>query len=262
MRINVENLHFSYSENSKVLHGIDLHVEESEIVCIVGPNGSGKSTLIKCMESLLKPKTGRVLLDGRYAGELTRMEIACMLGYVPQSTNQSFSTTVFDTVLMGRRPYSSWHSSEEDIDTVIELLSRMELEDIALHDFNHLSGGQQQRVLIARALAQDPKALLLDEPTSALDIAYQMEVMDIIKALVAEKQISVVMIVHDLNLASRYADRIVMLNKGKIVSEGSPEQVFTKRTLAEVYGIDAIVQKNDGIISVLPYADAGKGNMP
>jgi iron complex transport system ATP-binding protein len=159
---------------------------------------------------------------------------------------------------MGRRPYSSWRSSDDDIEVVLDIVTQMDLSDIALHNFNHLSGGQQQRVLIARALAQEPKALLLDEPTSALDIAYQLEVMDIIRDLVREHRISVVMIAHDLNLASRYAERIVMLHQGRVHAEGAPEEVFTVENLAEVYGIEASVQRNNGKIAIHPICRCGR----
>jgi iron complex transport system ATP-binding protein len=251
MRIDVEQVSFSYS-NADVLHDVSLQIVEEEIVCVVGPNGSGKSTLVKCIESLLIPKSGTVLFDGNDYRTMGRMEIARLLGYVPQSNNYFFSTTVFDTVLMGRRPYSSWQSGEHDIETVIDILTRMELEDIALRDFNQLSGGQQQRVLIARALAQEPKALILDEPTSALDIAHQLEVMDIIHSLVHEQRISVLMIVHDLNLAARYADRTILLKEGQVYAEGRPEEVFTVPNMADVYGIETSIQRNNGSISIYP----------
>lgn len=251
MRIDVEELFFSYPGND-VLHGVNLQVNQSEIVCVVGPNGSGKSTFIKCVESLLVPKKGTIYLDGIDSQTMHRTEIAKLLGYVPQSTNHFFATTVFDTVMMGRRPYSSWMGSDEDVEEVIEILTKMEIDDIALHNFNHLSGGQQQQVLIARALAQKPKGLLLDEPTSSLDIAHQLEVMDIIHDLVHEHQLCVIMIVHDLNLASRYADRIVMLNDGKIHAAGPPRDVFTVENIEEVYQIEAEIRENKGTISIYP----------
>jgi iron complex transport system ATP-binding protein len=251
MRIEVENLRFAYADND-VLHDVSLQVAEKQIVCLVGPNGSGKSTLIKCIDALLMPRSGRVLFDGKDSRAMARMDIARLLGYVPQSASNSFSASVFDTILMGRRPYSSWHTGEQDIEIVVDILTRMELEDIALREFNHLSGGQQQRVLIARALAQEPKALLLDEPTSSLDIAHQLEVMDVIHGLAHDQRVSVLMIAHDLNLAARYSDRIVMLNEGRVFAEGDPEQVFTVPNLAQVYGIETLVQRQSGSISIYP----------
>ncbi len=251
MNVVVENLHFSYP-GKDVLQGIDLCLEETEIMCIVGPNGSGKSTLVKCIEDLLKPQQGRIILGGTDSGKLSSLDIARIIGYVPQSSKQIFSTTVFDTVLMGRKPHSSWRSSSEDVDVVIEILTTMNLAEIALQEFNHLSGGQQQRVLIARALAQKPKVLLLDEPTSALDIAHQLEVMEIIHNLVHKQRIAVLMVVHDLNLASRYADKIVMLNDGVVYASGSAGQILTSRSIEDVYGVEANIHSHRGVLSVTP----------
>jgi iron complex transport system ATP-binding protein len=249
-------LFFSYSDID-VLRGIDLQIDEAEILSIIGPNGSGKSTLIKCIDCLNLPRSGRVLLDGIDARKMGGNDVAKRLGYVPQSSSHTYSITVFDTVLMGRRPYSTWRGSRDDIDRVSQIIERMDLSKIALKDYNCLSGGQQQRVLIARALAQDPKALLLDEPTSALDIAHQLELMDIIHDLAEERGITVVMILHDLNLASKYADRIVLLDQGKVRAEGSARDVLTKDNMADVYGIEALVTETRGEISIQPICRCG-----
>jgi iron complex transport system ATP-binding protein len=256
MIINLEQLFFAYSDTD-VLRGIDLRIGEAEIVSIIGPNGSGKSTLIKCIECLNLPRSGRVLLDGIDARKISGNDIAKLLGYVPQSSSHTYSTTVFDTVLMGRRPYSAWLSSQDDIEKVALIIEHMDLSDIALKDYNCLSGGQQQRVLIARALAQEPKALLLDEPTSALDIAHQLQLMDTIQDLAEERGITVVMVLHDLNLASKYADRIVLLDQGKIRAEGSAKEVLTRDNMANVYGIEALVTDTYGEISIQPICRCG-----
>ena len=254
MTIDIRDLSFSYPEKS-VLRGIHLVVADAHIVCVVGPNGSGKSTLIKCIETLIRPAGGRVLLDGIDAKTFSRREIATRLGYVPQSTNQLYSTSVFDTVLMGRKP--GGRPGEDDIDAVIDLLVRMDLVDIALRDYNHLSGGQQQRVLIARAMAQEPGALLFDEPTSSLDIAHQLEVMDIVRSEVNDRRISAVIVIHDLNLAARFADRIAILHEGIVYAEGPPADVLTERAIAEVYGVEADVSSRNGVVSVLPLRPCG-----
>jgi len=144
------------------------------------------------------------------------MEIAKEMGYVPQTTARVFPATVFDTVLMGRRPHLGWKSSEEDIDKVLEVLELLGIMEFSMRDFNEISGGQQQKVLIARALAQEADVLLLDEPTSNLDIRHQLEVMDIMKGIVKKKGISAIVAIHDLNLASRYTDRLLMMNGGRI----------------------------------------------
>ena len=251
MNLRTEDLHFSYTDK-EVLTGVSIALEGTEIVSVVGPNGSGKSTLVKCIDGLLKPKSGRVFLDERDIADFSIREIAEDIGYVPQSTNLIFSSTVFDTVMMGRRPHASWSSSEEDVDIVLDVLVQLELEEIALRDFNELSGGQQQRVLIARALAQNPGILLLDEPTSALDIAHQLEVMELVHELAHEKQMAVLMVVHDLNLTSRYSDKVVMLNHGAVHAVGSAEEIFTEENIRQVYNVEAIIDNRRGQLFIVP----------
>jgi iron complex transport system ATP-binding protein len=257
MKIEIHDLYFSYPSKS-ILKGINMTVKEAEIVCIVGPNGSGKSTLIKCIDTLLPLSKGQIFFDGADVRSLSRLEIAKRIGYVPQSTGAVFSTTVLDTVLMGRKPYSSWKNSDRDLDAVIEILEKLDLKDTALMEFNRLSGGQQQRVLVARALAQSPKALLLDEATSALDIAHQLEIMDVIHSLAHQSKVSVLMIVHDLNLACRYADRIVMLEDGRIRADGLPREVFTQDNILEVYGVEVDIHERDGVLSIIPIRRCSK----
>ncbi|MBK7386236.1 MAG: ABC transporter ATP-binding protein [Methanothrix sp.] len=228
-----------------------MQVEDSEIISLVGPNGSGKTTLIKCIDRILKAK-GSILLGGRSIDSLSRQDIARSIGYVPQSSSSPLSTTVFDTVLMGRRPHISWNVSDADLDMVAEVLELLHLGDLAMRDFARLSGGQKQKVLIARALAQDPAVLLLDEPTSNLDILHQLEVMEIIRYLVREKEISAVMAIHDLNLASRFSDKLAMLLKGKIFAFGPPEALLSSRNMAYVFGVEATVIEVAGRPYVVP----------
>lgn len=251
MTVAATGIRFSFPGN-EVLKGIDLHLHETQIVCIVGPNGSGKSTFVKCVEGLLVPSSGTVLLGEDDASTLSRAEIARRIGYVPQSSNPLFSMSVFDTVLMGRQPHFGWRCSDADIDIVADVLQMMELADLGMHNYSNLSGGQQQRVLIARALAQQPELLLLDEPTSALDIAHQLEVMDILKELTSTRGIGVIMVVHDLNLASRYADSVALLQDGRMYSVGAPEDVLTSSNIEAVYGVEAHIHRHDGLLSVTP----------
>ncbi|VFQ46263.1 ABC transporter ATP-binding protein [Desulfoluna butyratoxydans] len=253
MRIDIENLSFSYGGRA-VLNGIDMVAQPGEITCVVGPNGSGKSTLVKCIETLLIPSGGRVLLGGEDARSMQRVAIARRIGYVPQRFDLAFSTSVFDLVLMGRRPHVSWKSSARDMDIVIDTLVEMELESVAMRPFQLLSGGQQQRVMVARALAQQPECLLLDEPTSALDIAHQLALMDTVSEYAKNKGLSVLMVVHDLNLAARYADSIVMMKDGRVVVQGEPEGVLTRENLSGVFGVQALVGKQKGRATVIPVA--------
>lgn len=252
MKLKVRNLEFSYS-SVKVLEDVTMELTQSQMIGIVGPNGTGKSTLIRCIDRILEPKSGSILLDEKNIKHMAMMEIAKKLGYVPQTISSIFPTTVFDTVLMGRRPHIGWRSSNGDREKIVEILQLMEIEDIAMKEFNELSGGQQQKVLIARALAQEAEMLLLDEPTSNLDIRHQIEVMEIIKDLIAKKNISAVMAVHDLNLASRYADRVIMMKGGRIFDAGNPLDVLTPENIRSVYGVDAeVINSNGGVPYIVP----------
>jgi iron complex transport system ATP-binding protein len=210
VKLKVKDVEFSYA-SVHVLKNVCIELAASEMLGVVGPNGAGKSTLIRCIDRILQPRKGSILLDGRDIKDMRLMELAKKMGYIPQSTSQVFPATVFDTVLMGRRPHIGWRSSEKDTEKVLKTLQMLNIEELAMRDINELSGGQQQKVFIARALTQEPDVLLLDEPTSNLDIKHQLEVMEIIKSIVREKEISAIMAIHDLNLASRYADRITRL---------------------------------------------------
>ncbi len=173
--------------------------------------------------------------------EMSRMELARKMGYIPQSSAQVFPATVFDTVLMGRRPHVGGRSSEKDMKKVLETLQMLNIKSFAMRDINELSGGQQQKVFIARALTQEPDVLLLDEPTSNLDIKHQLEAMDIIKNIVREKRIAAIMAIHDLNLASRYADRIIMMNGGEVFDAGDAASVLTPENIKHVYDVEVEV---------------------
>lgn len=251
MKLKIKDVEFSYA-SVPVLKDVCIELAESEMLGVVGPNGAGKSTLIRCIDRILVPQKGSIVLDGRDIKELRLLELAKKMGYIPQSTSQIFPATVFDTVLMGRRPHLGWRSSEKDTEKVLEMLQMLNIEEFAMRDINELSGGQQQKVFIARALTQEPDVLLLDEPTSNLDIRHQLEVMDIIKNIVIEKELSAIMAIHDLNLASRYADRIVMMNSGKIFSAGDPVSVLTPANIKRVYGVEAEVNNNNGRPYIVP----------
>ena len=237
--ITIKGLTFSYNSH-KILDDLNVVVDDSEILGLVGPNGSGKTTLIKCIDRILKPK-GSILLDGKEIENMSRQEVARQIGYVPQSSSTPLATTVFDTVLMGRRPHISWRVKDADLEKVAEVLERLHLGDLAMRDFSQLSGGQKQKVLIARALAQEPAVLLLDEPTSNLDMKHQLEVMETVSSLVKEKNISAVMAIHDLNLAARFSDRLVMLKDGQVYAAGEPKVLLNEANICKVYGIEAMV---------------------
>ena len=258
MKLKVEGVEFSYA-SVPILKDVCMELAESEMLGIVGPNGAGKSTLIRCIDRILKPQRGSILLDERDIKEMRLMELAKKMGYIPQSGHHSFPATVFDVVLLGRRPHLGWRASERDTEKVLEVLQMLNIEDLAMRDINELSGGQQQKVFIARALAQEPDVFLLDEPTSNLDIRHQLEVMDIIKNIVRKEGISAIMAIHDLNLASRYADRIIMMNSGKIFAAGNPDSVLTPDNIKQVYGVEAEVNNNNGRPYIVPIRPVAGG---
>ena len=249
--LKIEDIEFGYNSNP-ILKGISLELKPSEIIGIVGPNGAGKSTLIRCINRILSPNKGVVLLDEKDIKKIDLMKLARNIGYIPQNTSAMFPLNVFETVLMGRRPHVSWKSSEIDIDITIKMLELLNVEEFAMKNINELSGGQKQRVIIARALAQEPNILLLDEPTSDLDIKHQLEVMKIIQDIAKNSNISVIIIMHDLNLAARYADKIIMMHKGIIFDVGTPKAVLTAKNIEKVYEVRARVINDGGFLSILP----------
>jgi len=251
VRLKVKNVEFSYA-SVPILKDICIELAASEMLGVVGPNGAGKSTLLRCIDRILKPQRGSILLDEREIKKMNMLELAKKLGYIPQSTSQVFPATVFDTVLLGRRPHVGWRSGEKDRKKVLKALQMLKIEKFAMRDINELSGGQQQKVFIARALTQEQDVLLFDEPTSNLDIKHQLEVMDIIKSIVREKGIAAIMAIHDLNLASRYADRIIMMNGGTIFDAGDAVSVLTPENIKRVYGVEAEVNNNHGRPYIVP----------
>ena len=251
VKLKIKDVEFSYA-SVPILKDVCIELAASEMLGVVGPNGAGKSTLLRCIDRILKPQRGSILLDEREIKEMSRMELAKKMGYIPQSSAQVFPATVFDTVLMGRRPHIGWRSNEKDMKKVLETLQMLNIKSFAMRDINELSGGQQQKVFIARALTQEPDVLLLDEPTSNLDIKHQLEVMDIIKNIVREKGIAAIMAIHDLNLASRYADRIVMMNGGEVFDAGDAAAVLTPENIKHVYDVEVEVPNHGGRPYIVP----------
>lgn len=258
-KIEVDNVAFSYG-SLPVLNDICMFIASGEVLSIVGPNGAGKSTLLRCINKILLPNKGNILLDYKNLKVLKRMEIAKKMGYIPQKAAQAFPATVFDVVLMGRRPHQNWGNKEEDLEKVMDVLELLEIEDLSLRDINELSGGQQQNVYFARALAQEPEVLLLDEPTSNLDIKYQMEVMDTVKKIVKEKGISAVISIHDLNLAARYSDNIIMMKGGSIFATGAPHAVLTRENISTVYDVDVVIIEESGLPVIVPLSSRRNNN--
>ena len=245
MFLNIDNIDFSY-QSSNVLKGVTFKTESKEFIGIMGPNGSGKTTLLKCISNVLSPQVGTVLLDGRDINNLNKKEIAKNIGVVPQSSNIDFAFTVSELVLMGRNPHSIRFQNETDLDFKIaeKAMKLTRTIHLSKRTFEELSGGERQRVIIARALAQEPKILLLDEATVHLDIGSKFEILNLIKKISNEKKIVVIGVFHDLNLAAQYSNKLILLDKGKIVSIGKPDEVLTPENIQKTYHIDAIVKRH------------------
>lgn len=254
MNISVQDVTFTY-RSTPTLSNVTLILSESEILGMVGPNGSGKTTLLKCLNKILEPKQGTILLGEQILKKMSRLEVAKHVGYVPQSSvSNPDLLPVFEIVLMGRRPHISWQSSEKDTQKVWAALKLLNIEHLSMRNFYELSGGEQQRVLVARSIAQEAKVLLLDEPTSNLDIRYQLEVMDLTRKLVAKEHLAAAVAIHDLNLASRYCDKIVMMKAGKIFAAGEVDSVLTVQNINSVYGVEVKINYNEGTPYIIPIA--------
>ncbi len=245
LKINIEGLEFSYS-STPVLRDITLNLDGPKFVSILGPNGVGKSTFIHCINKILTPTGGSVFIDDLDVKEIPIKEIAKNIGYVPYSSNDTFSLTVVDTVLMGRHPHSKWNSMKEDLAIVYDTLKLLGISKLAMRRFNELSAGQHQKVMLARGLVQEPKILLLDEPTSNLDVRHQLDVTKILKRMSEEKQILIIMISHDINIAAKFSDEIIMMHEGSVYAVGKPEDVITSDNLRVVYGVESDVVDDEG----------------
>jgi iron complex transport system ATP-binding protein len=244
-RIDVKEIFFRYTDQW-VIEDLSFHVEGGEFWGIIGPNGSGKTTLLKMLYGLFNPQRGRVFIDGCELGRMKRADIAKKIAVVPQEHQISFPFTSLEVVLMGRSPYLGRLQFERRDD--FEIAERaMKLTD-TLHfsrrPINELSGGERQRIFIARALAQEPEIILFDEPTSNLDISHQIEFYDLIRRLNREKSLTILTVSHDINLASEYCRKILLLKGGRIFKMGSPREVVAEENISHVYGSRVLVDEN------------------
>ncbi len=248
-------LRFSYHGATRAaLDGVGLRVETGSLYAIIGPNGSGKSTLLKLLLGALQPDSGDVFYSGRRVAECSRRELAQKIGVVPQGEEMAFPITVREMVAMGRYPHlgALGRPGPEDRDAIDDAMERCDVGELADRPLSRLSGGERQRALIARALAQRPGTLVLDEPTVSLDISHEMTIFELLAQLTGGDDVTVVLVTHHLNLAARYADRVLLLDDGAPAAEGSPADVLSRETIERVYGWSVAVGAHPG-----PGRDAG-----
>lgn len=245
MKIKVLGVDCYYS-SIQALENVSFEVREGDFLGIIGPNGAGKTTLLRCITKILKPKVGAVLLDEKDVSGMSREEIAKNVGVVPQNSPLTFPFIVLDIVLMGRTPHLGRFAREtkKDLKIAKAAMKLTKVSHLVDRTINELSGGEMQRVIIAKALAQEPKVLLLDEPTLHLDINHQLEILKLIKRLNKQKKLTVIAVFHDLNLAARFCNKLLLLNSGKIHSIGPVEDVLTSKNIKRVYHVNVKIVRH------------------
>ncbi|HEY3272205.1 MAG TPA: ABC transporter ATP-binding protein [Methanocella sp.] len=244
MKIKIDSLGVNYGAH-RALDDVSFEGSPGEVISVIGPNGSGKSTLIKCIAQVQKPTAGKVLLNDADAMKMDPNQIARLIGYVPQNFHYLFFSTVMETVLLGRKPHIRWKITPHDLEVVESALDSMNILDFADKFMDQLSGGEKQKVYIARALAQEPELFLFDEPTSNLDLRHQIDVLEITRRLTKSRGASMIVALHDLNLAYSYSDTVIVLNHGRVHAFGKPADVLTPETIRDVYGVDATIVESD-----------------
>jgi len=248
--IEFVSVSFGYEEDGEVIRGIDFTVSNGEAVALVGPNSVGKTTILRLIVGILRPRTGRILIDGREVGRLGARIAEC-LAILPQNPPRPERMSVMEVVLSGRRKGGFSFDTEEDVEAARGALKKCAIEHLARRDVTTLSGGEWQSVLVARALAQNAQNILFDEPTTHLDLSHQISVMETINRLKGEGR-AILFVVHDVNIALLYSDRVLFLSNGKIIAEGRPEEVVRSDVLKEVYGVDVELIGHNGGYLVLP----------
>ncbi len=255
MNLQAEDLSFAY-ERRPVVDGVSLAVREGELVGVIGPNGAGKSTLLACLHGALRPRSGAVRLDGRDLQTLSKKAIARAIAVVPQRCHVAFPVTVAEFVALGRYPHVGFlrGRTRQDQATVAACLAALRLDGLAERSVDQLSGGEFRRALVAQALAQEPSVLLLDEPVQQLDLRHQLEVMEFVRSFTRRPRMSGLVVLHELGLAARYCDRLVLLHEGRVSANGASADVLSTENLRAAFGIHAEVAVNatTGALQVVP----------
>ncbi len=245
MIIRLDNVSLGYN-GCPVLHDIDIGVQKGEVVGIIGPNASGKSTLIKAISGLLKPSSGDITIDGRNSRSIKGEDMAKIIAVVPQNPSLPSAFSAFELTLMGRTPHLGLlqYESPKDFAIVWKAMEQTSTQHLAERKLGELSGGERQRLVISKALVQEPEVILLDEPTAHLDLNYQIEILNLITNLSAKENITLILALHDLNLAAQYCERLFLLSSGMVFAAGCPEDVITPENIKQVYGIDVLVSRH------------------
>jgi iron complex transport system ATP-binding protein len=261
IELEMWNVTLGYNHQA-VLSDITLKASPGEMVGLIGPNGSGKSTILKALSRIMHPDSGKIVVNGHDINKISRRELACMVGAVPQMPLLPSTFTAFEIVLMGRNPHLGLFQSESrrDMELAWEAMQKTGTDPLANRHINELSGGEIQCVLIARVLVQETQAILLDEPTANLDIGRQVEILDLIKNLCRENSLTVMAAVHDLNLAAQYCDRVILIHEGHVHADGKPQDVITEANMKQVYGAENCVYTHplNGLPTVLLGAHQNK----
>lgn len=261
VKIEVQNVRLGY-DHKIILKDVTFQVTPGEMVGLIGPNGCGKSTIIRALSHIIPTHSGKIFLDGQDVSGIPRQELSRLLGVVPQMPLLPSAFTAFEIVLMGRNPHLGLFQYEgpRELDIAWQAMEKTGTQALAGRRVSELSGGEIQCLLIARVLAQETKAILLDEPTANLDIGRQLEILDLIKNLCRENNLAVLAALHDLNIASQYCDRLVLINNGQIHTEGTPCEVITPQNIEDVYGTEGCVYTHpvNGLPTVLLSARNGK----
>ena len=241
-KLEIQNLSLNYGSRS-VIKDMNFELLPGELLGLVGPNGCGKTSIIKALSRVFAPTAGKILLNGRELRSIHRNEVARVIGVVPQNPYLPETFTVSEVVILGRNPHLGLFSGENahDIDIVAQAMDKTGITHLAKRRVGELSGGERQRVTIARVLAQEPQVILLDEPTANLDIAQQLEILGLINGMCREKNIAVLIAIHDLNVAAQYCTRIIMLKNGKVFVEGVPAEVITAENVREVFEAETTI---------------------
>lgn len=252
MSLSVRDLSFAYSKK-QVLHEIDIQpLAAGTVTALIGPNATGKSTFFKCIAGLHKPQSGQIILDDQEQGQVSRQLWSRRVCFMPQSYVCQAALSVFDVVLLARKQLQGWRARDEDIHAVATILRALNIEHLSQRDIGDLSGGQQQMVSMAQALVRSPRLFLLDEPTSALDLRHQLEIMTAIRHETRQRNIVTIVALHDLNLAARFADQLVLLREGRVLAQGSAMDILSSENIGSTYGVDVEVHTTSGgLISVV-----------